>query len=57
MILVGAKGHAREVYQLLESEREKSRVCFFDNVSKSLPERLNGREIIRSLEGDRKELS
>ncbi len=56
MILIGAKGHAREVYQLLEPERKGRRIAFFDNVSENLPEAIYGHSVIRCLEDAEEEL-
>jgi sugar O-acyltransferase (sialic acid O-acetyltransferase NeuD family) len=56
MILIGAKGHAREVYQLLDSERKGKRIVFFDNVSENLPETIYGHRVIRNLEDAEEEL-
>ena len=56
MILVGAKGHAKELYQVLRSEGETPDISFFDNVSEDLPRTLFGCPIIRSLKEARKEL-
>ncbi|MBQ4820288.1 acetyltransferase [Aquimarina sp. MMG016] len=34
MIVIGAKGHAKEVLEIIESKEDTSKVSFFDNVSK-----------------------
>lgn len=56
MILIGAKGHSREVYQLLDPKKTGKRIVFFDNVSENLPESIYGHRVIRSLEEAEREL-
>ncbi len=51
MIIIGAKGFAKEVLQVLFQQNATEGVVFFDDVSTDLPERLYGEfEIIRSYE-------
>jgi sugar O-acyltransferase (sialic acid O-acetyltransferase NeuD family) len=49
MILVGAGGHAKEVFNILSDEDQKN-VAFFDNIGSSLPEGIFGRPILRTIE-------
>jgi sugar O-acyltransferase (sialic acid O-acetyltransferase NeuD family) len=49
MILVGAGGHAKEVFDVLSNEDQKN-VAFFDNISLSLPGGIFGRPILRTIE-------
>lgn len=56
MILVGAKGHAKEVYQVLSAREGNPDVSFFDDVSEDLPRTLYGCPIIRSLKKAGEEL-
>lgn len=49
MIIVGAQGHAKEVYQILPEE-QKERIAFFDNVSDDLPISRYGCPILRDME-------
>jgi sugar O-acyltransferase (sialic acid O-acetyltransferase NeuD family) len=49
MIIVGAGGHAREVFDVLSYEDQKN-VFFFDNINLYLPEELFGRPILRTIE-------
>lgn len=55
MIIAGAGGHAREIFDLLNSNTE-SPVYFFDNVSPSLPEKMGGLEIITHEEAVKEKL-
>jgi hypothetical protein len=49
MILVGAGGHAKEVFDILSAEDQKN-VSFFDNISLALPDEIFGRPILRTIE-------
>jgi len=48
MIIVGAKGFAKEILQILSVDMNlpDEKILFFDNVSENLPEKLFGRFII-----------
>lgn len=51
MVIIGSKGFAKEVLEILYQLKQQNEVSFFDNVSKDLPEKLFGEfRIIRSLE-------
>lgn len=56
MILVGAKGHAKEVYQVLSAGEGTPDISFFDDVSEDLPSTLHGCPIVRSLKEAEEEL-
>ena len=56
MILVGAKGHAKEVRQLIDADGGGAEVAFFDNVSRSPPGTLYGSPVLTSIEDARREL-
>lgn len=49
MLILGAKGHAKEVFDLLDSS-EYSNLCFFDNVSEPKPTELFGYPVLHTLE-------
>jgi argonaute-like protein implicated in RNA metabolism and viral defense len=55
MILVGAGGHAKEVFDILSDEDQK-KIVFFDNITLSLPVELFGRPILRTFEEAKNEL-
>lgn len=58
MLILGAKGHAKEVLDVIRQQDEQCELVFFDDVSADLPDRLFGRyAIVRSLEEARKALS
>ena len=40
MLIVGAKGHAREILQIFQEMRSTENLFFFDNVSSNLPDKL-----------------
>lgn len=40
MVILGAKGHAKEILDILEKEKFKSEIVFFDNISENMPPRL-----------------
>jgi sugar O-acyltransferase (sialic acid O-acetyltransferase NeuD family) len=51
MIVVGAKGFAKEVLEILAQRAELENLYFFDNVSTDVPDRLYGRfPVLRSLD-------
>lgn len=52
MVIIGAKGFAKELLQILDENQElDDGLCFFDNISNDLPEALYGiYQIIRSYE-------
>jgi sugar O-acyltransferase (sialic acid O-acetyltransferase NeuD family) len=50
MLIIGAKGHAKEVLEVLHQAKEIVNVVFYDDVSTDLPETLYGHRILRSLE-------
>lgn len=56
MIIIGAKGHAKEIYDLLALEKHPS-LFFFDNVNKDIGSHLYKIEILKSLEAVELELS
>jgi sugar O-acyltransferase (sialic acid O-acetyltransferase NeuD family) len=49
MLILGAKGHAKEVFDLLDPS-EYSNLCFFDNVSEPKPTELFGYPVLNTLE-------
>ncbi|MBU3681143.1 MAG: acetyltransferase [Flavobacterium sp.] len=49
MLILGAKGHAKEVFDLLDPS-ECNNLCFFDNVSEPRPVELFGYPVLNSLE-------
>jgi len=46
MIIIGAKGFAKELFDVLDSLTETDNLVFFDNVSKDLPEFFLGKFVI-----------
>lgn len=57
MLLIGAKGHAREVLDVLDQCGKLSGISFFDDISTDLPERLYGKfRVIRTINAAAKEL-
>jgi sugar O-acyltransferase (sialic acid O-acetyltransferase NeuD family) len=40
MLIVGAKGHAREILDVLEKQSFSGEICFFDDSSKNLPGKI-----------------
>ena len=49
MIVIGAKGHAKDLLSVLSSNGESLNLCLFDNVSSDLPNKLYDRfPILRS---------
>lgn len=58
MVVVGAKGFAKQLLPLLSELNLLDGLCFFDNVSEDLPEKLFGRfRLVRTLRGLEEELS
>lgn len=50
MVIVGAKGHAKEVLAILEDNQYRGEIFFFDDVSKDLPGLMYGKfPVITSL--------
>lgn len=50
MVIVGAKGHAKEILAVLEDNQYSGEILFFDNVSKDLPMLMYGKfPVITSL--------
>ena len=50
MLIIGAKGHAKEVLGVIEQCGESCEIVFFDDVSTDLPDRLFGRyPILRNI--------
>lgn len=50
MVIVGAKGHAKEVLAVLEDNQYSGEIFFFDDVSKDLPDLVYGKyPVITSL--------
>ena len=51
MIIIGAKGHAKEVLDLLEKQEKSDNLFFFDNSSEEISDKLFGKfEILRSFD-------
>lgn len=51
MVIVGAKGFAKEVLEIFTQRNELQNLFFFDNLSKDLPDKLFGRfAILRTME-------
>lgn len=51
MVIVGAKGFAKEVLEIFSQRNELHNLFFFDNLSKDLPDKLFGRfSILRTIE-------
>jgi sugar O-acyltransferase (sialic acid O-acetyltransferase NeuD family) len=51
MLIIGAKGFAKEVLEILFQNNYSSKIFFFDNVTEDLPQKLfNEFDIIRSIE-------
>jgi len=51
MLVVGAKGHAKEIIEIINESYTDGSVAFFDNVSKDLPELIYGKyKVINSIE-------
>lgn len=58
MLIIGAKGHAKEILAVLEDNRYKGEIFFFDDISKDLPAKLYGTfPIIKSIPEAREILS
>lgn len=56
MLLIGAKGHAKEIIDVLDQCSTLKDVSLFDDISKDLPAKLYGRfKIIRTISGVRAE--
>ena len=49
MLIIGAKGHAKEVFDLLDPSNN-STLCFFDNVSEPRPTELFGFPVLHSFD-------
>lgn len=50
MLIVGAKGFAKEVLEVLDQNGEKSQISFFDDVSLDLPSKLYGKfDVLRTI--------
>lgn len=43
MIIIGAKGFAKEVLEILHQKGETNGLCFYDDISNDLPEKLFGK--------------
>lgn len=56
MILVGAKGHAKEVRQLINAGEGAKEIAFFDNISQDPPSALYGSPVLLSMEEAQQEL-
>jgi sugar O-acyltransferase (sialic acid O-acetyltransferase NeuD family) len=51
MLIIGAKGHAKDILSVLSHNRQDQQLYFFDDVSTDLPERLYDQfPILRTLE-------
>jgi sugar O-acyltransferase (sialic acid O-acetyltransferase NeuD family) len=51
MLIVGAKGFAKDILEILHQNNETSDIYFFDDVSEDIPGKLYGKfEVIRSLQ-------
>lgn len=58
MLILGAKGHAKEVLDVIRQRDEQCELYFFDDLSADLPDRLFGRYVIvRTYEDAREVLS
>ena len=58
MLVTGAKGHAKEVLQILQELSMSDNLYFFDDVSENVPESLFGKyPVIRNIEMARRVLS
>ncbi|MCB4234487.1 hypothetical protein LDL59_03555 [Kaistella anthropi] len=42
MLIIGAKGFAKEVLEILHQNGHTNNLCFYDDVNDDLPERLFG---------------
>jgi sugar O-acyltransferase (sialic acid O-acetyltransferase NeuD family) len=49
MIIAGAGGHAREIFDLLDADMRAS-LYFFDNVNEHAPKRIAGSVVLRTIE-------
>lgn len=56
MIIIGAKGHAKEIYDILDLKKYPT-LFFFDNVTKNIGSQLYSIEILKSLEAVASEIS
>jgi sugar O-acyltransferase (sialic acid O-acetyltransferase NeuD family) len=56
MIIIGTKGHAKEIYDILDLEKYPS-IFFFDNINNDIGSHLYSIEILKSLEAIELELS
>lgn len=43
MIIIGAKGFAKEILEILHQKGETNGLCFYDDISNDLPEKLFGK--------------
>ncbi len=51
MIIIGAKGHAKEILDLMGQQEQSDNLYFFDNTSKEIQDRLFGKfEIVHSFD-------
>lgn len=51
MLIIGAKGFAKEVLEILHQNGQTENLCFYDDVNNDLPEKLFGQfPILRSIE-------
>ncbi len=51
MVILGSKGFAKEVLEILHQLNQQKGVCFFDNVTGDLPDKLFGEfKVLRSIE-------
>lgn len=50
MIIIGAKGFAKEVLEILIQLESKEEICFFDNVTEGIGEELYGYKILKTEE-------
>ncbi len=55
MIIIGAKGFAKEILEILHQKGETENLCFYDDVNFELPEKLFGKfQILRNEEEAKK---
>lgn len=51
MLIIGAKGFAKEILEILDQKNETENLCFYDDVNDDVPEKLyNEFPILKSLE-------
>lgn len=48
MLIVGAKGHAKEIIEIIKENHSFENLHFFDNISKDVPEKFFGYPVLRN---------